>query len=78
MEEVKGLIQQLTTRMDRWDTGRGRDYRQNTTSYTQNTNSYTQNTNSYRRKPNTDTYKPRWQDKPRQQTTSETASTYTR
>jgi hypothetical protein len=30
MEEVKGFIQQLTTRMDRWDTGRGRDYRQNT------------------------------------------------
>ena len=78
MEEVNGLIQQLTTRMDRWDTERGRDYRQNTNSYTQNTNSYTQNTNSYRRKPNTDTYKPRWQDKHRQRTTSETASTYTR
>jgi hypothetical protein len=29
MEEVKGLIQQLTTRMDRWDTERGRNYRQN-------------------------------------------------
>jgi hypothetical protein len=41
MEEVKGLIQQLTIRMDRLDTGRGRDYRQNTNSYTQNTNSYT-------------------------------------
>jgi hypothetical protein len=26
MEEVKGLIQQLTTRMDRWDTERGRNY----------------------------------------------------
>jgi hypothetical protein len=64
MEEVKGLIQQVTTGMDRWDTERGRAYRQNT--------------NSYRKKPNTDTYKPRWQDKPRQQTTSETASTYTR
>jgi hypothetical protein len=60
MAEVKGLIQQLTTRMDRWDTERGRDNRQNTNSYTQNTNSYTQITNSYRRKANTDTYKPRW------------------
>ena len=26
MEEVKGLIQQLATRMDRWDTERGRNY----------------------------------------------------
>lgn len=78
MEEVNGLIQQLSTRMDRWDTERDRDNRQNTNSYTQNRNSYTQNTNSYRKKPNTDTYKPRWQDKPRQQTTSETTNTYIR
>lgn len=85
MEEVKGLIQQLSTRMDRWDKDKGRDYgqnrnpyTQNRNPYTQNTNSYTQNTNSYRKKENTDTYRPRWQEKPRQQTTSETANTYTR
>jgi hypothetical protein len=64
MEEDKGLIQQLTTRMDRWDTERGGYDRQNT--------------NSHRKKPYTDTYKPRWQDESRQQTTSETANTYTR
>ena len=63
MEEVRGLIQQLATRMDRWEgtRGRGRGYRQNTTTYT-----------GYR------SQNKRWQDRPKPQPASATPSPTTK